>query len=124
MESWQKQREYGFGNTSSFSNRRRRIRDVALTELYHAIDGHGSLSPSCGRIVYVRQQLGYGEEMEVREISLTQSIDSRTDRTRVVLRNEDEKFQRRVCAAGKFVMLVETNDLRWFTFTFAFPVTW
>jgi alpha-L-fucosidase len=128
MESWQKQWEFSYKKHQElFDQDEVRIRDVAADRIVSTpLIGHGlAMTFVWEDKAYVfAGDWGTEKKWQVRDISLTTSDDLKTwsEPVQVLRSNDDEKyFNVSVCrGADKFVMLVETSDPRWPTFTFKY----
>lgn len=131
MESWQKQWEFDYGKHQElFEQDEVRIRDLAADRIVSTpLTGHGLAMTFVweGKAYVFAGNWGTEKKWQVRDISMTSSTDLKewTSPKIVLHSNDDEKyFNVSVCrGADTFVMLVETNDPRWPTFTFKYFVS-
>ena len=128
MESWQNQWEHPDDKDGShFTKDEIRIRDMAGDRIVSTpLIGHGlGMAFVWEDTVYVfAGNWADSKKWNIREILMTSSNDLKTwTAPRVVLRSEDHEkyFNVSVCRGkDQFIMLVESNDKSWPTFTFKY----
>ncbi len=128
MESWQKQWEHPKdADGSHFTQDEVRIRDVAADRIVTTpLIGHGLAMTfvSDGRVYVFAGYWGTEKKWNINEIVMTSSTDLKTwSEPKVVLTAQPNEnyFNVSVCKGRDgFVLLVESNDPAWPTFTFKY----